>query len=181
MSCYKSSNNRFFNSAARMSDGRLFTDNRPNFEINNHLINNNDLKNMHEYRNFLSRNTEEIIKRNQDYIYLKNGLFNCKKPFKVGTMLPERTRMVFDKHNCKRVVLDENGIGEGREYATEGPNEVLKSLEETEVDVNNLCAETEDNLNYYPIKKNMYAENEVRPAIPGGGTMLNGGDPSLVN
>ena len=29
MSCYKTSNNRFFNATSRMSDGRNFTDYRP--------------------------------------------------------------------------------------------------------------------------------------------------------
>ena len=38
MSCNKSSNNKFFNSAARMSDGRNFTDYRPNHEINKHIM-----------------------------------------------------------------------------------------------------------------------------------------------
>ena len=70
MSCYKSSNNKFFNSAARMSDGRNFTDYRPNHEINKHIIDNNGLANMHNYRMFLSRHTDEIIKRNKEYILI---------------------------------------------------------------------------------------------------------------
>ena len=75
MSCYKSSNNKFFNAAARMSDGRNFTDYRPNHEINKHIIDNNGIANMHNYRMFLSRNTEEIIKRNKEYIFSKNYIF----------------------------------------------------------------------------------------------------------
>ena len=38
MSCYRSSDNKHFTSAPRMSDGRNFTDYRPNHEINRHII-----------------------------------------------------------------------------------------------------------------------------------------------
>ena len=69
MNCYKSSNNKFFNSSSRMSDGRNFTDYRPNNEMNRHIVSNNKIDNMHNYRMFLNRHTEEIIKRNKEYIF----------------------------------------------------------------------------------------------------------------
>jgi hypothetical protein len=180
MNCYKSSNNKFFNSASRMSDGRNFTDYRPNHEINRHIISNNKISNTHNYRMFLSRHAEEIIKRNKDYIFLKNGLFNCKDPYKTGTMLPEKTRVVCDEHKCDRILVDENGVGEGREYVTTGSNKILDPLTKVEVDVNNICTNTKDNLDYYPINKELYKPNELRPAIPGGGALLQGGDPNVL-
>ena len=180
MSCYKSSNNKFFNSSARMSDGRSFTDYRPNHEINRHIISNNNIENIHNYRMFLSRNAEEIIKRNQNYIYLKNGVFDCKSPYQTGTMLPEHTRVVCDPHKCNRVIVDENGVGEGREYITNGPNKILDPLTKVEVDINNICTDTQDNLHYYPIDPNLYDKNELRNAIPGGGSQLTGGDPNIL-
>lgn len=180
MNCYKSSNNKFFNSASRMSDGRNFTDYRPNHEINRHIISNNKISNTHNYRMFLSRHAEEIIKRNKDYIFLKNGLFNCKDPYKTGTMLPEKTRVVCDEHKCDRILIDENGVGEGREYVTTGSNKILDPLTKVEVDVNNICTNTKDNLDYYPINKGLYKPNELRPAIPGGGALLQGGDPNVL-
>jgi len=181
MSCYKSSNNKFFNASARMSDGRNFTDYRPNHEINKHIIDNNSITNMHNYRMFLSRNTDEIIKRNQNYIFLKNGLYNCKQPYAVGTMFPEKTRIVCDAHKCEKVVVNENGFGEGREYVTlKEPNHVLDALNEPELNKDNICADTKDNLHYYPIQRELYTPNELRQAVPGGGDMLSGGDSTII-
>jgi len=180
MSCEKSSNNKFFNSAARMADGRIFTDYRPNHEINRHIINNNKIENVHNFRMFLSRNADEIMKRNKEYIFLKSGVFDCKKPFKTGTMLQEKTRVVCDPHNCKRVVVNENGHGEGREYVTNPPNSILDPLEEPEVKLNNVCATSGQSMNYYPIDRTIY-DSRLRGAIPGGGELLSGGDPNVLN
>ena len=180
MSCEKSSNNKFFNSAARMSDGRIFTDYRPNHEINRHIINNNKIENIHNFRMFLSRNAEEIMKRNKEYIFLKSGVFDCKKPYKTGTMLSEKTRVVCDPHKCKRVVVNKNGHGEGREYVTVPPNKLLDPLEQPELSMNNICASSGQNLNYYPIDRNIY-DSRLRNAVPGGGEMLSGGDPNSLN
>jgi len=146
MNCYKSSNNKFLNSPARMSDGRTFTDYRPNYEINRHIINNNKIENTHKYRMFLNRNAESIMERNNDYIILKNGLFDCKEPYKTGTMIPEKTRVVCDEHTCHRVVVDENGIGEGREYATKGPNKLLDPIVTPNKKVDNICADNSYNM-----------------------------------
>ena len=181
MNCYKSSNNKFFNSSSRMSDGRNFTDYRPNNEMNRHIVSNNKIDNMHNYRMFLNRHTEEIIKRNKEYIFLKNGLFNCKDPYKTGTMLPEHTRVVCDKHKCERVLINENGVGDGREYVTNGPNKILDPMTQPEIAPNNICTNTKDNLDYYPIQQNLYNKDTLRPAIPGGGDMLSGGDPNVLN
>jgi hypothetical protein len=181
MNCEKASNNRFFNSSARMADGRLFTDYRPNNEVNEHIINNNKIENTHNYRMFLMRHTDEIMDKNAQYMFLKNGLFNCKQPYATGTMLPERTRVVCDKHVCNKIVVDENGHGEGREYVTEGPNKLLDPLVESDIKINNICANSGNHLNYYPIDKNVYSKGEVRNLVPSGGNMLSGGDPSLLN
>lgn len=180
MSCIKSSNNKFFNSSARMSDGRLFTDYRPNHEVNKHIINNNNITDTHNYRMFLITNAEEIIKRNRNYIYLKNGIYDCKQPYKTGTMLPEQSRVVCDPHKCSRILIDKNGLGEGREYVTNGPNELLDSLKKSEVNENNICSDTQNNLNYYPIDTNMYMKDKSRKAISGGGDKLSGGDPNVL-
>ena len=180
MSCIKSSNNKFFNSSARMSDGRLFTDYRPNHEINKHIVNNNNIENTHNYRMFLTSNAEEIIERNKNYIYLKNGIYDCKQPYKTGTMLSEKTRVVCDPHKCSSILIDKNGFGEGRQYVTNGPNVLLDSLKESEVKKNNICSNTQDNLHYYPIDPNLYNNEDLRKAIPGGGEKLSGGDPNVL-
>jgi len=140
MNCYKASNNKFFNSVAKMSDGRTFTDYRPNNEINEHILSNNKVANMHNYRMFLSRNAESIMGKNNEYMFLKNGLYNCKKPYEIGTMLPEQTRVVCDEHNCKRVLVNENGIGQGREYVTKGSNKLLDPILNQEIRDDNVCS-----------------------------------------
>ena len=180
MSCIKSSNNKFFNSSSRMSDGRLFTDYRPNHEINTHIVNNNNIENTHNYRMFLTQNAEEIIKRNKNYIYLKNGIYDCKEPYKTGTMLSEKTRVVCDPHKCSRFLIDKNGLGEGRQYVTNGSNILLDPLKKSEVDKNNICSDTQNNLHYYPIDPNLYKKKDLRKAIPGGGEKLSGGDPNVL-
>ena len=181
MSCYSSSNNKHFNAPPRMADGRNFTDYRPNHEINRHYIEQNKVKNSHDYRLFLSRNGENIIGNNKKYIFEKNGLFNCKEPYHVGTMLPERSRVVCNQHTCKDVVINEDGHGQGRQYVTDGkPNPVLDPLMQPEFKFgDNVCATPSDNFNYHPIN-NDERKQILRQAVPGGGVMLNGGDTNVI-
>ena len=148
MSCYKTSNNRFFNATSRMSDGRNFTDYRPNNEMNAHIINNNNIANSHDYRMFLNRSAENIMKKTNEYMFMKNGSFDCVKPFESTSMLPEKTRVVCDQHKCEVKLVNENGFGQGREYATQGPNELLKPLKKPEhILPNNACAYPSINTN----------------------------------
>ena len=180
MSCYRSSNNKFFNSPARMADGRLFTDYRPNFEMNRYIESGNKIKNTQDYRMFLSRNGEKIIEKNSEYIFLKNGMTNCMEPYHVGTMLPEKTRVVCDQHTCRVVDVDPNGHGQGREYVTTGENELLTPLMKPPMELDsNACVSPFDSFNYYPIIENYNVES--RAAVPFGGTMLKGGDPNVYN
>ena len=180
MSCYRSSNNRFFNSPSRMADGRLFTDYRPNFEMNRYIESGNKIKNTQDYRMFLSRNGEKIIEKNKEYIMLKNGMTDCMEPYHIGTMLPEKSRVVCDQHTCKVVQVDPNGVGQGREYDPNKKNEILKPLMEPPMKLeNNACASPFDSFNYYPIIDNYSVES--RPAMPFGGSMLTGGDPNVYN
>ena len=131
MSCYRSSNNKHFTSAPRMADGRNFTDYRPNHEINRHILEENKLGNSHEFRMFLNRNGENIIKHNREYTFTKNGNIGCKKPYETGTMLPEKTRVVCDQHQCKVVEVNPNGVGQGRAYYQEN-NALLSPLTQPE-------------------------------------------------
>ena len=180
MSCYRSSNNKFFNSPSRMADGRIFTDYRPNFEMNRYIESGNKLKNTHDYRMFLSRNGEKLIQKNQEYIYLKSGMGRCMEPYHIGTMLPEKTRVKCNQHTCEVVDVDPNGHGQGREYVTSEPNEILTPLMQPQMKLeNNECASPYDSFNYYPIIENYNVES--RQAVPFGGSMLSGGDPNVFN
>ena len=141
MSCYRSSNNRFFNSPSKMADGRLFTDYRPNCEMNRYIESGNKIRNTHDYRLFLSRNAERLMDKNKEYIYMKNGMGNCMEPYHIGTMLPEKTRVVCDQHTCRVVDVDPNGHGQGREYVTEKSNDLLTPQMKPEKELDdNVCA-----------------------------------------
>lgn len=180
MSCYRSSNNKFFNSPSRMADGRLFTDYRPNYELNRYIEEENKIKNTHDYRMFLERNGDKIATKNKEYIFTKNGMVKCMEPYHIGTMLPEKTRVVCDQHTCRVVEVNPNGHGQGREYVTEGTNALLTPLTNPEMELpENACVSPFDSFNYYPIIENYNAE--ARQAVTGGGTMLKGGDPSVYN
>ena len=90
---------------------------------------------------------------------------------------------VFHLVRQKNVVdpfVNENGFGQGREYVTNGENEILTPLKKPEFNLpDNACAYPFDNLNNYPTMKDY--KPEKRQAVPGGGEMLTGGDPSIFN
>ena len=60
-SCYKTTNNKYFNAPPRMSDGRHFTDYRPSHELNMKISQDNDINDSYEYRQFLIDNGEKLM------------------------------------------------------------------------------------------------------------------------
>ena len=77
-----------------------------------------------------------------------------KNHMKLGTMLPEKTRVVCNNHRCEVKLINENGFGEGREYVTNPPNAILDARKEPEFNLpNNACAYPFDNFNYYPLQR----------------------------
>ncbi len=76
MSCYKASNNKYFNCPPRMDDGRHFTDYRPNCHVNNLVRSNNATLNSHEYRMFLTHNAGKLMDLNRTYTTQKNRLWS---------------------------------------------------------------------------------------------------------
>ena len=187
MNCFRTSNNKHFNAPQRMSDGRNFTDYRPNYELNQTLKEKNKLDNSHNYRNFLNNNAEKIIEENRVFSASKNALYKCKEPYHIGTMVPEKTKIICNAHSCNRVLNDKNGFGEGRTYnTTDKPNTILEPLKQPEM-TNldpNLCASLSDNFEYYPINTNRtdkeFLDNKI---LPNGSKIMTGGDPnpSIVN
>lgn len=58
-----------------MSDGRQFTDYNPSCELNKMIQTHFELKDSHEYRNFLQNNKDMV----REYINsLKNGVKDCE-------------------------------------------------------------------------------------------------------
>ena len=66
--CQKTSNNKYFNCPALMSDGRIFTDYRSSTIVNEDLMKVTDINSSYKYRQFLINNGDNIIKLNNDYI-----------------------------------------------------------------------------------------------------------------
>ena len=71
--CNKTSNNKYFDCPALMSDGRIMTDYRSSNTLNDLIrISNNTLSSF-EYRQFLTNNADNIMKINNDYVTNKNS------------------------------------------------------------------------------------------------------------
>ena len=81
MSCYRTTNNKFFTAPPRMADGRHFTDYRPTFDLNNKIQNDNNIETSYDYRMFMSNNADRIMEVNRQHSQLKNGVNNCKQPY----------------------------------------------------------------------------------------------------
>ena len=137
-SCYKTSNNKYFNLPPRMDDARHFTDYRPNCIVNNNLKQENKILNSHDYRLFLIENAKKIMDVNKKLSYIHNGAYDCNKDYSVGTMLPEKNKFKCDMHNCELVHNYDNGIGTGRLHTE--ISECLQQINGNEFDLkNNSC------------------------------------------
>jgi len=63
--CYAGSNNIHFDYPPLMSDGRNYASWQPACEINNKLINKSGIQTNYQYRQFLIKNANSVIKTNQ--------------------------------------------------------------------------------------------------------------------
>jgi hypothetical protein len=75
--CNKTSNNKYFDCAPIMNDGRAFTDYRPSGFVNAEIQIGNDIKNNQEYRQFLIQNAAHIMKLNDENAKMKNQCSPC--------------------------------------------------------------------------------------------------------
>ena len=174
-SCYKTSDNKFFGCPPRMADGRHFTDYRPSCYINNLIKAENGIQNSFQYRQFLSQNGEQLMDINRSHACEKNCCVPCAEPFNPGTMLPEINKWVCDKHSCRLIGNDPNGLGTGRVY---NPNEKCDNLPSSwpTQQQTNSCVSPRELSNYYPLDQNVY--NSVQRLTQSGGVMVReGGDP----
>ena len=182
MSCYKTSNNKYFKCPPRMDDGRHFTDYRPNCHVNNLIRSNNSTINSFQYRQFLTNNATKLIDLNKTYACQKNCCGPCKKPYNVGTMLGEQTMKVCNTSSCNTELVNKNGLGQGRKYSTEGA--ACPGWPES-LPVNqpyNCCAKTKDLFNYYNhVDSKAQGEMFPRKTVPSGGDAMRGGDPQPFN
>ena len=182
MSCYKTSNNKYFKCPPRMDDGRHFTDYRPNCHVNNLVRGNNAQINSFQYRRFLVHNANKLMDLNRTYACQKNCCGPCKAPYHQGTMLGEQTTKVCNNRSCNTDFVNASGLGQGRKYSNE---EVACGGWPSSLPVNqpyNCCAKSNQLFNYYN-HATTKAQGELLPrkTIPGGGDAMRGGDPEPFN
>lgn len=174
--CYKTSNNKHFGCPPRMADGRHFTDYRPSCHINNIIRTGNNVMNSFQYRQFLTRNANELMDVNRQYACKKNCCGPCQEPYHSINTLPEVNKVKCDAHNCEIVAFDPKGLGQGRLY---GDDEKCENVGQTNLSANG-CAKPEDNLRHYG-SQNKLEERTQRNTVQGGGEMLSGGDNRVFN
>lgn len=75
MSVDRTINSRYTNAPANMNDGRIFTDYRQNYFVNNLIRMVNNKHDSHDYRLFLTRNAKAMMEANNKYITQKTQIY----------------------------------------------------------------------------------------------------------
>ncbi len=65
---------------ARMSDGRHFTDYRPNCSLDGNIRTQNNIHSSFEFRSFLQENANKLMELNRSSAINNNGCSSCSKP-----------------------------------------------------------------------------------------------------
>lgn len=166
-SCYKTSDNRYFNCAPIMQDGRQFTDYRPNCHINNSIVVDNGIQNTYQYRLFLQRNANKLMGLNKNYNKRMADCNVCE-----NTMLDEQTKMSCNSNGCKKTINNINGLGQGRDY---GSIDRVYRREVPTINPPNNCRPNDELFNYYhTLDYNL--KNDVRYTVPGSGSVTGNTD-----
>lgn len=122
--CYKTANNKYSDCPPRMSDGRHFTDYRPNNQLDLLIASDNKTQGSFQYRQFLQQNGNALMKANREVAVRNNGCSNCStsprgvEGFDNGTMLPEQYIQTCNGNSCEMRLNDPNGVGVGRNFYT---------------------------------------------------------------
>ncbi len=107
-----------------MSDGRHFTNYSSRCVQNNNISKNGNVMNSYEYRMYLQKNAEDLMKKNAEFALNDNMCTPCFDFDEAGTMLPEVSKFDCDGTTCSLVAGDKNGIGTGRNYNVQ-PNGIV--------------------------------------------------------
>ena len=87
--CFRASDNLYNNCPPKMSDGRHFTDYRPQCTVNSLLNARNDITVGFQQRMMLTRNADAFMKDIRSYVYKQNVCLGCEQPYELGTAQPE--------------------------------------------------------------------------------------------
>jgi len=99
-----------------MDDGRHFTNYNSRCMLNDSISRTGKVMNSYEYRMFLQKNAEEIMKKNVELALSDNMCVPCYDLNEDGTMLPEATKFQCNENTCTLVENNAIGIGAGRNY-----------------------------------------------------------------
>ena len=104
--CNKTSNNKYFDSPARMDDARTFTDYRPSNSVDDMIRYSNNVMSSYDYRQFLIHNAVNIMDVNNTYTSNKvgNGTCNAKE-------IPFQTQCDINPVYSKCYTINSNGVG----------------------------------------------------------------------
>lgn len=110
--CNKTSNNKYFDCPALMSDGRVFTDYRPTSYVDDLIRIQNKVYDSYSYRQFLISNGLNIIETNDKYNTMKNGCASCNY-----TNVSNESTCVYNKQYGLCMPNGCNGLGQNN-YAS---------------------------------------------------------------
>ncbi len=132
------------NCAARMDDGRHFTDYSPNCNLNMSIQNDNSINNSYEYRQFLLNNGGKLMNKYRSHVIDTMGCNLSTADYNNGTMLNEKYKWVTDGKTCKHTLVDPNGLGTGVQYRNHEECPMITRKQQS-----NSCASTNNVFNYY--------------------------------
>ena len=181
-SCTRESDNKEFNCPERMSDGRIFTNNRPRSSTEYYNMVANHMPDAYTNRQYLIANADDLIKRNAAEAYARAACGPCDTPYERGHMLDEVEQQTCDARSCTFRVTDPMGLGRGRynenmESQAKAAFLQAKTKESEWFAQNSQCCGTKlENLEYFPIGGGSQIQQEYgRYAVPSGATLMTGG------
>jgi hypothetical protein len=174
-SCFRTTNNLYNTCPPIMADGRNFTDYTPR-NVSNFQFNNGSMDS-YEYRQYLIINGPQIMNNTRRNIYGNNVCGPCVSPYNNATMLPERSSFVCDKTKCTNNIVDEEGLGTGRNYGFVDDAAKTKLNSFIEMKTNETfeesdCTSARTNLNHFGIDGLGDVYTNSRNAIPSGGKII---------
>tara|TARA_B100000780_G_scaffold187608_1_gene131830 strand:- start:1128 stop:1592 length:465 start_codon:yes stop_codon:yes gene_type:complete len=129
-----------------MSDGRHFTNYSSRCMQNDSLSKTGKVMNTYEYRMYLQKNAESLMKNQSEVALNQNMCSPCYDLDEPGTMLPATNSFQCNGNTCSLNSGDPNGIGTDRNYNVMS-NEVLRGSEILNGNNNGILAESYLNFN----------------------------------
>ncbi len=180
--CVRPNDNKNFTCPERMSDQRAFTNYRPRSSTQYYNMIANNMPDAYAYRQYMTQNAEDLMKRNATEAYLRTACGPCDgNDFDVGVMLPEQDQQVCDARKCTFRVTQPFGLGRSRLYTDEMEDKAKQAFLEAKkkeqqwfAQKAECCGTSLEEAQYFPISGQVQQEYG-RFAVPGGGTFMTGG------